>query len=299
MQFFKAFDGSALTRIVGTLSQDTQSVSFELANTDELAAIADALASGMSLAINNEVVEATEITDVGCFVSCSDASATFSNLSWTSNDAIDEDVTPPEPEPQPQPATFEAFTAVSDTTAQNIFYAKGQDDRTLTTTGSEITIGEDNRAFVFQVDNDSTVMNTYKHNLYGGTLSFDVDASGVGCGCYGGLALAALDDNTCSIADIESGACALTELFEANINGFESYIDEQCAIRSDTEDYGPGAAYWIDSTLPYTVTIKFYKEYDNSVLTRVVTTLDQNGYIFELTKQCSGALASLQSLLDG
>lgn len=91
-----------MTRIVGTLSQDAQSVSFELANTEELAAIADALNSGMSIAINNQVVEATEITDVGCYVSCSGASATFSNLSWTSNDAIEEDVTPPTP-PTPQP----------------------------------------------------------------------------------------------------------------------------------------------------------------------------------------------------
>lgn len=103
--------------------------------------------------------------------------------------------------------------------------------------------------------NDSTTANTYQHNLFGGTLSFDVDASAVGCGCYGGLALAPLDDIDCTVADVESGACSLIELFEANINGFESYIDEQCAISSDeiTDGYGPGYSYWIDSTLPYNV----------------------------------------------
>lgn len=35
------------------------------------------------------------------------------------------------------------------------------------------------------------------------------------------------------------------------------------------------------------------------MLTRVVTNLEQNGFLLELTKECTGALASLQSVLDG
>ena len=326
--FYRSFDRSALTRIVGTLEQDLDVVEFELAEAGELATIADALESGMSLAINNQMIEATDITNVGCYVSCSDATAVFSNLSWTTDIAVEDEIipepvtppeeeetlpepeptppepepTPPEPEPQPEPATFEAFTASSDATSQTSFFAKGQDDRTLTTSGSDITIGQDNRAFVYTVEDDSTVANAYRHGLYGGSLSFTVDASAVGCGCYGGVALANLDDATCTFADIESGACQLTELFETNINGFESYLDETCGVESDQiengDGYGPGSAYYIDSTLPYSVDVQFFKEYDSSALTRVVSVLSQSNKTITITKNCPTALAAFTTLLQ-
>ena len=92
----------------------------------------------------------------------------------------------------------------------------------------------------------------------------------------------------------------MTELFETNINGFESYLDETCGIESDqmTDRYGPGSAYWIDSTLPYSINIQFFKEWDSSALTRVVSTLTQNGREIIMNKDCPPALAAFTTLLQ-
>ena len=53
---------------------------------------------------------------------------------------------------------------------------------TLSASGSTVTVGGDNRTFVFKTNSAlSSTSNTLMTDLLGGSLSYDVDLSGVGC----------------------------------------------------------------------------------------------------------------------
>jgi len=86
--------------------------------------------------------------------------------------------------------------------------------------GREITIYSDDRAYIWQSNDDSSVANVYKHNMIGGSLNFTVDVSDMEGRCAGGLALVNLNDTTCNESDVEDGNCTPTEIFNANKYGF-------------------------------------------------------------------------------
>ena len=265
----------------------------------ELETLAPLLQNGMALAINNQVIDPTTVSDVACLESCSRSSATYSSITWSSDSSIEDVSQYEENESQNTPATFEPFNAVIDG-SETTLHAKGQDGRTLTTDGqSQLTIGYDNSALVWNVTDDSTVANAYSHNFFGGTLKLDADVSQVGCGCQSGISLVHLNDQSCTLADIELGTCSTIELFRANSNGVRMSLDDTCTKKIEVPMlYGPEDSSWIDSQLPYTVLVKFYKNYEESSLTRGYIEINQEGKAYRVPfDDCLSTIESLSSML--
>ena len=101
-------------------------------------------------------------------------------------------------------------------------WVKGQDGTNMdpAVSGREITVYEDDRAYIWESSDDSSVANVYTHNMFGGNLNFTVDVSNMEASCAGGLALVNLNDTTCNESDVEDGNCTPTEVFSANKYGF-------------------------------------------------------------------------------
>ena len=118
--------------------------------------------------------------------------------------------------------------------------------------------------------------------MLGGYVEYDVDLSGVGCGCltaFYGVLMPGLDNATdpfqyCGAGRNANSACPEFDIMEANKYGFrgtshrcdppdDNGIFDQCdhsgqctvdVLRNDRDaDYGPGAGYAIDTTQPFTV----------------------------------------------
>ena len=105
-------------------------------------------------------------------------------------DSDDDEDNEPTPTP-PQPADFEGFVANSDQMGGDWeFYVKGLDGAELTTQGTQITIGENNRAFVTDYPYDSNVFWAYHHEYLGSSVDFDVNVADVPCACAAGVYLA-------------------------------------------------------------------------------------------------------------
>ena len=88
--------------------------------------------------------------------SCEGAKASFSDVVFLTDGSSAD----PAPEPQPEPPTPESEfldLTVTDMGSSTNMYVKGLDGKTLTTDGSSVTIGHDNRSFIFTVNDDSTV----------------------------------------------------------------------------------------------------------------------------------------------
>ena len=60
--------------------------------------------------------------------------------------------------------------------------------------------------------------------------------------------------------------------------------------------FGPDSTNVIDSNYPFSVEMVFYVDYDWE-MTKVVTTITQNSNNAILTKNCTGALADLETML--
>ena len=144
------------------------------------------------------------------------------------------------------------------------FWVKGQDGTArdpAVSSGSEITVYEDDRAYIWESNDDSSVANVYTHNMFGGNLNFTVDVSDMEASCAGGLALVNLDDTTCTESDVENGNCTPTEVFSANKYGF-AYGVGSCTFGteqfgSSVKRYGPTSEHWINSEFPYEVEMVF------------------------------------------
>lgn len=63
------------------------------------------------------------------------------------------------------------------------FWLNGLEGMYLQTSDRTIEIGEENRAFILEVDDETTTYNAHFHDYLGGSVAFDVDVSDVGCGC--------------------------------------------------------------------------------------------------------------------
>jgi len=146
-------------------------------------------------------------------------------------------------------------------------FVKGLDNRGLTTNGTEVSMDQDNRAFVKDYPYDNDTYWAYQHDLIGGSVKFTVDVSNIPCGCAAGIFAVGLDNAGCSWnakANDEIPACATVDIMTANTLGFNvqslpcvnGICDtvSQCkrnAKAVDTLGYGPGATYKIDTTKPY------------------------------------------------
>ena len=123
----------------------------------------------------------------------------------------------------------------------------------------------------------------FKANLIGGRVQYDVDLSGVGCGCitavYNSL-MPARDSNSdpfkyCDANQVGGSWCPEYDIMEANKWAFRT-VGHACEepdsfgvypscdrggkgytdvlLDAPFESYGPGAAYTINTELPFTVT---------------------------------------------
>lgn len=134
---------------------------------------------------------------------------------------------------------------------------------------------ENNKAFVLDYPFDDSVFWTYNNKYQGGSLTFDVDVSSVGCGCAAGVYLAALNDDECSWNSYPVGTkpqCPSIDIMEANTHGFvtaphpcengECEAESQCKRRATSDEnpdaYGPGSLYTIDTTRSFTVNTQFW-----------------------------------------
>lgn len=137
---------------------------------------------------------------------------------------------------------------------------------------------ENNVAFVLDYPFDDSVFWAYNNKYQGGSLTFDVDVSSVGCGCAAGVYLTALNDDECSWNSYPVGTkpqCPSIDVMEANSQGFvtaphpcengECEAESQCKKRAsdvDPDAYGPGILYTIDTTKSFTVKTQFFTNQD-------------------------------------
>lgn len=76
--------------------------------------------------------------------------------------------------------------------------AYGLPGKELTGSGDELTMGQNNRAWVLDFPNDDSVYWSYWHDYLGGSISYDIDLSAVDCACSAGIYLVQADDGDCS-----------------------------------------------------------------------------------------------------
>jgi len=159
--------------------------------------------------------------------SCDDASAAFKDIKffqWGSNWDPEEDEEEEEEE-EIEPPQFEPLIAEVDDYGTWEFYVKGLYGSTLETDGDTLNMYMNNRAWVLDHPYDDSVFWAYKHKYQGGSVTFDVDMSEVGCGCAAGVYLAKLDDHDCTWGAYEPGTrpqCASVDVMEANKYGLNT-----------------------------------------------------------------------------
>ena len=196
-------------------------------------------------------------------------------------------------------------------------YVKGLDGKVLSTEATTVLMGEENRAFVTDEAFDDEVYWAYGHDLLGGSFSYTVDVSNVGCACAAGAFFVDLNDDECSWNAKDEGVtpqCASIEVMEANMYGFNVAsnpcefgscdIVSQCraSITTDSdvggsEVYGYGSGYSIDTSMPYKVSTKFWANQDIAGtaidLAYIETILEQEGRVVTMKMDCPEYLASM------
>ena len=248
--------------------------------------------------------------------SCDNAAAAFKDIKfyqWGSNWDPTEDEEEEEEEEEIEPPQFESLIGEIDDYGTWEFYVKGLYGSTLETDGDTLNMYENNRAWVLDHAYDDSVFWAYKHKYQGGSVTFDVDMSEVGCGCAAGVYLAKLDDDECTWGAYEPGTrpqCASVDVMEANKYGFNtaSYPCEfgvceevsQCQRRAQEVDrfaYGPGLDYTIDTTKSFTVKTQFFTNEDETEeytdITSIKTVLSQEGREVTLEQDCDDYLDPL------
>jgi len=132
------------------------------------------------------------------------------------------------------------------------FWLNGVEGQEIKTTDRTIEISENNRAFVLEKEEEIPFW-AYQHKYLGGSVSFDVDISDVGCGCRAGIYLTTLDDGACSWNPLEGGAtpaCSTIDLMEGSIWGIKTQSSpcadgacpesQMCTVASNRDSVGPG-----------------------------------------------------------
>lgn len=324
-EFVSTPDYKKLWKLRTTLSQDGRTIEMEADCRDYLVGLNDAIEGGMGIIYsswdNTDATNSFELdygqTSDG---SCEGVSHEIKNLKINQMGAV-EDM---DPDSKPVFAEFEAYADVYG--GQWDMYAYGLQGRELSSAGDSVTIGENNRAWILDYKKDDSTYWSYWHDYLGGSFEYTVDLSAVDCACSAGMYLMQADDESCSWNPKESGVspqCSRVELMEANINGFkvQSFPCEfdQCPEGSDTtefvdtDEYGPGANYKIDSTQPFTVKTHFYATADSEGkpqdLARIETCLvqgdnkitivqDESDYLYTLSQKLQYRMASIMSNFD-
>jgi len=166
--------------------------------------------------------------------------------------------------------------------------AMGLPGKELSSSGSTVTMGSNNRAWILDYPNADDVWWAYWHDYLGGTFEFEVDLAEIGCGQSVGMYLVQADNDACSWnakgEDVDP-QCSRVELMEANTYGFKASSFpcdfDSCPSGSDSSvvipaaSYGPGSNYLIDTLRPFTVKTKFFGSVDGT---------DADGQIGDLTK---------------
>jgi hypothetical protein len=191
-------------------------------------------------------------------------------------------------------------------------FVKGLNDRTLTTSGKDITIGANNRAWITDYAQDDSAYWAYWHLFLGGTMEFDVNVSQLSCNEVAGVYLVDLDDADCSWNSKDSApeSCSTVDIMEANTVALRTSqtpcVSGKCTgtqTKSTTgTEYGAGSGFTIDSTQAYKVSVKFYgtqrSDGDMENLSKVETILTQNGNTVTLVCDDSAFLLTLSSKLN-
>lgn len=173
-----------------------------------------------------------------------------------------------------------------------------------------VNLPEGGRSY-FLSSSEYAAENFYRPNLLGGSVSYDIDMSGVSCGCIAAFYLVKMPakdwngnpDNTdgwwyCDAQAVGGEYCPEFDIMEANKYAFQTtahsctYADNghysdcdhggHCVQNSadifnhqGQNAYGPGNWYTIDTTQPFNFKIDFNE--DNGQFASFVTTLSQNG----------------------
>lgn len=76
--------------------------------------------------------------------------------------------------------------------------AMGLAGKELSASGSTVTMGNNNRAWILDYPNDEDIYWSYWHDYLGGTFEFEVDLAEIGCGQSAGMYLVQADNGDCS-----------------------------------------------------------------------------------------------------
>jgi hypothetical protein len=171
------------------------------------------------------------------------------------------------------------------------YYLKGLNEN-LSASQTNISMGGNNKSWVLDQADETTIDSAYWHDYLGGSLSFDVDVVDVGCQCAATIHLVKLTaDGQCSWDRKDEGttpACQRVELMEANPWTYnvaaypcDNGVCEPSVTAQSATSYGPGPEYQIDSTKPYSVNTRFWANYYTDTgawsLARIETHLTQDG----------------------
>ena len=229
-QFVSTADYSDLWMLRTTLTQDSNEIVMEADCTDYLNEFDADIEGNMTFVFATWDNREYEFADFECdglcpqpASTCDDASVAFSNVKFTQDgsnwdpvedesddedeeeDEDDEDEDEEESDEDEDPVSFESFTGNLDFYGEWQFYVKGIQGSHLETDYDTITMHENNRAFVLDYPFDESVFWAYNNKYLGGSVTFDVDISSVGCGCAAGVYLTKLDDDQCSWNSYEAG----------------------------------------------------------------------------------------------
>jgi len=188
--------------------------------------------------------------------------------------------------------------------------------------GSSVSVDHNQRIYIAGTCSDSFNPNVFKgYKLLDATLSFTADLSNVGCGCNAALYLSNMPaynqqnqpdptkcgDYYCDANNVCGEWCPEMDIFEANNRALQvtphkcdprqgkwyPHCDGAgCGIntyRMNPNAFGYGANYIINTQNPFMVSMHFGTT--NNQLSRIVTTLTQNGKTFSFThddSRCGG-----------
>jgi len=197
--------------------------------------------------------------------------------------------------------------------ADHQFWLNGIKGKQIATQDREIKLGEDNRAFVLKINDESTTTSAYFHDYLGGTVQFDVDVSNVDCGCSAGVYLTTSNDKSCTWNDYGTNVtpqCTTIDLLEANRFGFKTQtmpcLSGSCNAAAKctakvTSGYGPGNA-GVDTTRSFHVKTSFWVDQNESGLMtdlqRIETTITQDDSSITIVQKCD-ILADLTDIFAG
>jgi len=214
-----------------------------------------------------------------------------------------------------------SYTVGSTATTGYLIQAGGSNSwGPVTASGSQVTIGKGPRFYLANTCASAfgpTVFSAVK--LLGGSITFTVDVSKLGCGLNAAFYLVSMPagsagsngDYYCDANAVGGTACSEMDLFEANRHAIQitphrcsggSCDGNGCArnTQSINKGFGPDSTFTINSASAFTVKVTFSKGSDGK-LSGISSVISQSSKSITLThgSECgSGYLADMGSALD-